>query len=55
MLIVEDGSKAIFSLDDALVFEVQDFREFASWHGRWKGAVRPVFIPFSLSRTHGTD
>jgi len=42
LLLVRDQGVVIFSLDDALVFNVLDAVERrGDWHGKWEGAVRP--------------
>ncbi|PWT92764.1 MAG: ABC transporter ATP-binding protein [Blastocatellia bacterium] len=42
LLVVEDQGKVIFSMNDALVFNVLDSIERrGDWHGKWEGAVRP--------------
>ncbi|HKN82661.1 MAG TPA: hypothetical protein VJW17_04465, partial [Pyrinomonadaceae bacterium] len=42
LLVVKDEAEVIFSLEDAVVFEVFDSTERrGNWHGQWPGAVRP--------------
>jgi len=42
LLVVEDQGIVIFSMSDALVFNVLDSVERrGDWHGKWEGAVRP--------------
>ena len=42
LLVVEDQGVVIFSMSDALVFNVLDSAERrGDWHGKWEGAVRP--------------
>jgi len=42
LLVVEDQGIVIFSMSDALVFNVLDSIERrGDWHGKWEGAVRP--------------
>lgn len=42
LYIVRNESEVIFSLDDALVFDVLDAPERrGNWHGKWPGVVRP--------------
>lgn len=42
LLVVRDEAEVIFSLEDAVVFEVFDSIERrGNWHGQWPGAVRP--------------
>jgi len=40
---VEDTSKALFSFDECLMFEIADFRENTNWYDKWWGYVRPNF------------
>jgi lipopolysaccharide transport system ATP-binding protein len=49
-LMIIKGNTDYFSFDDCLNFEIEDYREGTSWFGNWKGAVRPTFIDFSLTR-----
>ncbi len=42
LLVVKDETEVIFSLEDAVAFEVFDSVDRrGNWHGRWPGAVRP--------------
>jgi lipopolysaccharide transport system ATP-binding protein len=42
LLVVKDETEVIFSLEDAIAFEVFDSVDRrGNWHGRWPGAVRP--------------
>lgn len=42
LFVVKDQGVIIFSLDDALVFNILDAVERrGDWHGKWEGAVRP--------------
>jgi len=43
MMVVKD-SKALFTLNDAVVFEVHDVERMGNWWGKWPGAVRPKFV-----------
>jgi len=42
MMIVRD-SKAIFILNDAVIFEINDVARIGNWWGKWPGVVRPKF------------
>ncbi|HEY0762591.1 MAG TPA: ABC transporter ATP-binding protein [Pyrinomonadaceae bacterium] len=44
LLVVKDQGTVIFTLNDALVFSVQDVERPGDWHGRWEGAVRPDLV-----------
>jgi lipopolysaccharide transport system ATP-binding protein len=41
---VKDATTPIFIHNNACVFEIFENRDGGSWHGKWIGAVRPVFI-----------
>ncbi len=41
VMVVKDGVAPAFFFEDALVFDIQDFREGTDWYGKWPGAVRP--------------
>ena len=43
-IFVKDSSTAIYIHDDACSFEIFEDRTSSGWHGKWIGAVRPVFI-----------
>ncbi len=43
LLIIKDASFALLDQDNLLSFEVADIQRENSWHGKWIGAVRPVF------------
>ncbi len=49
MMIVND-STVIYDMPKHLYFEVVENRENSAWYGKWAGAVRPTFIPFSLEK-----
>lgn len=40
-MVVKDTSTAIFNFEEALIFEIEDYREGTSWYGKWPGYVRP--------------
>jgi lipopolysaccharide transport system ATP-binding protein len=44
LLVVKDQGTVIFSLNDALVFNVLDRERPGDWHGKWEGAVRPDLV-----------
>ena len=45
LLVVKDQAEVIFSVSDALVFNVLDAVERrGEWHGKWEGAVRPDLV-----------
>ncbi len=43
LLIVKDASVALLDIHELLMFEVQDVERSGNWHGKWIGAVRPIF------------
>jgi lipopolysaccharide transport system ATP-binding protein len=43
IMIVLDASVSLYSLDDALIFEVHDIERDGNWYGKWPGVVRPSF------------
>ena len=43
----KDTSQALYTFDECLHFDVQDYRENSNWYGKWWGYVRPQF-PFTL-------
>lgn len=45
VMIVKNTSDPIFFMEDAISFDVADFREGTNWYGKWPGAVRPINIP----------
>ena len=45
VMIVKDSATPLFFFEDAIAFEIQDFREETAWYGKWPGAIRPLFIP----------
>ena len=47
LLFVKDASKAVYSIEDLLTFEVADVPREGNWFGKWEGAVRPK-LDFSL-------
>lgn len=46
---VVDSSTPVFIHDSACVFEIFEDRISEGWHGKWIGAVRPVFIKSELN------
>jgi lipopolysaccharide transport system ATP-binding protein len=42
LMVVQDELKPLFFFEEALQFDVQDFRENAEWLGKWPGTVRPL-------------
>lgn len=48
-MVVKDTSTAIFNFEEALIFEIGDYREGTSWYGKWPGYVRPK-IDFPIAQ-----
>ncbi len=44
VMIVRDGVAPVFFFEDALAFDIQDYREGTEWYGKWPGAVRPKHL-----------
>jgi lipopolysaccharide transport system ATP-binding protein len=42
VMIVKDTSTVLFEMSEAIIFDVEDFREGTGWYGKWPGAVRPT-------------
>ena len=53
-MIVKDASIALFNLEEAISFVVNDYREKTAWHGKWMGAVRPTFMNCTLEQVTNT-
>lgn len=51
VVIVKDKAMPIYVLEDAIGFTVEDYRANTAWFGKWTGAVRPTFLPFTLNQT----
>ena len=41
-MIVKDTADPIYFMEDAISFDVADWREGTNWYGKWPGAVRPI-------------
>ncbi len=46
---VKDSSIPLFIHDNACSFEIFEDRISSGWHGKWIGAVRPVFIKSEIN------
>lgn len=42
MMIIKDTSVVLYNYQEAVLFEVADYREGTAWYGKWPGAVRPA-------------
>ncbi len=53
MMIVQNKSKVLYFYEEALNFEIADWREGTNWYGKWPGVVRPIGMPFSIWQQEG--
>jgi lipopolysaccharide transport system ATP-binding protein len=53
VIIVEDTSRPILVVDDAVAFEVHDVERSGNWFGKWPGALRPQ-LDWTFEPTHGS-
>lgn len=53
VMIVKDTSDPVFFMEDAISFDVADFREGTNWYGKWPGAIRPIHIPVKTWKVDG--
>jgi lipopolysaccharide transport system ATP-binding protein len=44
LMVVKDSVKPLFFFEEALMFDIQDFRKDAEWLGKWPGAIRPMAL-----------
>ena len=49
IMVVKDTSSVIYNMEEALTFDVEDFREGVTWYGKWPGYIRPQ-LNFSLNQ-----
>ena len=50
IIFVKDSSEVLYYYQEALQFEVEDYREDMNWYGDWMGMVRPSF-PVTLRQS----
>ena len=50
MMIVKDTSTVLYNMEEALTFDIEDYRENVTWYGKWPGYIRPQ-LNFSISQT----
>lgn len=50
MMIVKDTSTVLYNMEEALVFDIEDYRENVTWYGKWPGYIRPK-LNFSIRQT----
>lgn len=54
VMIVKDTSTVLYNLEEALSFDIEDFRENVTWYGKWPGYIRPQ-LDFSISQTEPVE
>jgi lipopolysaccharide transport system ATP-binding protein len=50
MMIVKDTSTVVYNMEEALIFDIEDYRENVTWYGKWPGYIRPN-LNFSIRQT----
>lgn len=50
MMIVKDTSTVLYNMEEALIFDIEDYRENVTWYGKWPGYIRPN-LNFSIRQT----
>jgi lipopolysaccharide transport system ATP-binding protein len=53
VMIVKDTADPIYFMEDAISFDVADWREGTNWYGKWPGAVRPIHFPVQTWKVDG--
>jgi lipopolysaccharide transport system ATP-binding protein len=48
-MVVKDTATVLHNFEEALIFEIEDYREGTSWYGKWPGYVRPK-IDFPIAQ-----
>jgi lipopolysaccharide transport system ATP-binding protein len=51
---IKDGSTTVFSFDECLHFDMEDYREGTNYFGKWNGYVRPQF-PISVRQISDSE
>ncbi len=54
MMIVKDTSEVLYSMEEAITFDVEDYREGVTWYGKWPGYIRPR-LNFLISQTESVE
>ena len=44
IMVVRDRLAPVFYYEDAVTFDIIDYREGTNWYGKWPGAVRPLML-----------
>ncbi len=50
MMIVKDTSTVLYNMEEALIFDIEDYRENVTWYGKWPGYIRPQ-LNFSIRQS----
>ncbi len=50
IMVVRDTSTVIYNMEEALTFDIEDYRENVTWYGKWPGYIRPK-LNFTMSQT----
>ncbi len=50
IMVVKDTSSVLYNMEEALTFDVEDYRENVSWYGKWPGYIRPQ-LNFTMNQT----
>ncbi len=48
-MVVKDTALPLFNFEEALIFEIEDYREGMAWYGKWPGYIRPK-IDFPITQ-----
>jgi lipopolysaccharide transport system ATP-binding protein len=55
-MVVKDTSTLVYNFEEALIFEIGDYREGTSWYGKWPGYVRPkIDFPIAQLQLEGVS
>ena len=47
VMVVKDTVTPLYTMEEGITFDVEDYREGIAWYGKWPGYVRPQF-PFEI-------
>jgi lipopolysaccharide transport system ATP-binding protein len=51
VMIVKDSATVLHHIEEAIIFDVEDYREGTGWYGKWPGAIRPIkLLPFGIKK-----
>ena len=54
VMVVKDTSSVLYNLEEALSFDIEDYRENVTWYGKWPGYIRPQ-LDFSIRQTEPVE